>query len=164
MHHFRPDAMLREFALVTAIVFAGFVVGHLLVFILRAPWVNAEVLCAAVAAFLMMGLLWAFAHDLAARLVPHSFIFTVGAEADRPMSGYEALYFSFSTLTNCYGDIIPVSRAARTLALVEPTVGLFYVAVLISRLVSLYSGNQPAQPTDAQNPPVSNSVSSERMV
>jgi hypothetical protein len=151
--HFQPDAIPREFVLVTAIVFSGFVVVHLLVFILRAPWVNAEVLCAAVATFLMMGLLWAFAYILVARLVPNSFVFTVGSEANRSMTVLEALYFSFGTLTNYYGDIIPVSRAARTLAMVQATAGLFYMAVLISRLVSLYSGDRPAESTGAQNPP-----------
>src|SRR5262245_16659751 len=35
--HARPDAIPRAFVFVTGIVFAGFVVGHLLVFILRAP-------------------------------------------------------------------------------------------------------------------------------
>jgi hypothetical protein len=38
-----------------------------------------------------------------------------------------------------YGDITPVSRAARWLAALEAMTGLLYVAVLIARLVSLYS-------------------------
>ncbi len=151
--HFRPDAIPKVVTFVTAIVFAGFVVGHLLVFILRAPWVNAEVLSAAVSTFLMMGLLGAFAYELVERLVPDSFVFTVGSEANRSMARFEALYFSFGTLTNYYGDIIPVSRAARTLAMVQATAGLFYMAVLISRLVSLYSSNRPAGSTGAQIPP-----------
>jgi hypothetical protein len=126
---------------------------HLLVFVLRAPWVNTEVLCAAVSTFLMLGILGAFAYDLVARLVPHSFVFTVGSETNRSMTGFEALYFSFGTLTSYYGDIIPVSRAARTLAMVESTAGLFYIAVLIARLVSLYSRDQPTGSTGGQHLP-----------
>jgi ion channel len=38
-----------------------------------------------------------------------------------------------------YGDITPVSQAARWLAAMEAMTGLLYVAVLIARLVSLYS-------------------------
>jgi hypothetical protein len=147
--HFRPGAIPKEFTFVAGIMFAGFVVMHLLGFIVRAPWVNAEVLCAAVATFLMLGILGGFAFELVGLLVPHSFVFTVGSEANRSLTGFEALYFSFGTLTNYYGDIIPVSRAARTLALVEATAGLFYMAVLISRLVSLYSGTQPTSPLGA---------------
>lgn len=38
-----------------------------------------------------------------------------------------------------YGDITPVSRITRWLAAMEAMTGLLYVAVLIARLVSLYS-------------------------
>jgi hypothetical protein len=38
-----------------------------------------------------------------------------------------------------YGEITPVSQAARWLAAMEAMTGLLYVAVLIARLVSLYS-------------------------
>ena len=56
------------------------------------------------------------------------------------MDGFTALYFSFITLSTVgYGDIAPVSKAARMLAPMESVVGLFYVAVLISRLVAIYS-------------------------
>ena len=51
-----------------------------------------------------------------------------------------AFYFSFITLSTVgYGDITPVSRIARWLAAMEAMTGLLYVAVLIARLVSLYS-------------------------
>ena len=56
------------------------------------------------------------------------------------LGGFNAFYFSFMTLcTVGYGDITPVSRPARMLAVTEAVVGLFYVAVLISRLVAVYS-------------------------
>jgi hypothetical protein len=38
-----------------------------------------------------------------------------------------------------YGDIIPLSGVARMLAMVEAVFGMFYVTLLIARLVSLYS-------------------------
>jgi hypothetical protein len=38
-----------------------------------------------------------------------------------------------------YGDITPVSQVARWLPAMEAMTGLLYVAVLIARLVSLYS-------------------------
>jgi len=56
------------------------------------------------------------------------------------MKGFTGFYFSFITLTTVgYGDITPVSRAARWLASMEAMTGSLYVAVLIARLVSLYS-------------------------
>jgi hypothetical protein len=47
-------------------------------------------------------------------------------------------YFSFVTLTTVgYGDISPVSPAARTLAWVEAVTGQFYLAVIVAGLVSV---------------------------
>src|SRR5262245_39681319 len=88
--HTRPDAIPREFLLVAGILFIGFVVGHLSAFILRAPRVDSEVLYAAVATFLLLGMLGGFGFELVARLVPNSFTFTVGSEAGRSMDVFEA--------------------------------------------------------------------------
>jgi hypothetical protein len=49
------------------------------------------------------------------------------------------LYFSFATLTTLgYGDIVPVSAIARTLATLEAITGQLYLAVLVARLVGLH--------------------------
>ena len=46
------------------------------------------------------------------------------------------IYFSFITLTTLgYGDITPVSRMAKNLALLEAVWGQTYLAVLVARLV-----------------------------
>ncbi len=148
VHHFRPDVTPGVFRMAAAAVFIAFVAVHLLRFILRAPWVNSEVLSAAVATYLLLGLLWGFAYELTAVLDPKSFVFTLGEH--RSMIGFEALYFSFGTLTNYYGDIIPVSNTARMLAMTEATIGMFYVAVLIARLVALYA----SRPTPDTSKPV----------
>jgi hypothetical protein len=50
------------------------------------------------------------------------------------------LYFSFVTLTTVgYGDITPIGRAARALAMLEGLVGQLYPAIIIARFVSLPS-------------------------
>ena len=144
--HFRPDLIPADLSLVAAIVFVVFVIVHLLRFIMRAPRVNDEVLCAGLSTYLMLGVLWMFAYTLVARLVPGSFAFTDGPGPNRSMAGFEAMFFSFGTLTNInYGETIPVSRIARLLALAEATTSMFFVTVLIARLVSLYSENEPTQ-------------------
>ncbi len=163
MDHLRPDLLPRDLRLVASIVFVAFVIVHLLGFILRAPRVSADVLYAAISIYLMLAILWSFAYTLVARLVPGSFVFPVASDPHRSMGRFEALYFSLGTLTTVdYGDIIPVSNVARMLAMLEAITGVFYLAILIARLVSLYSSNQPGQSTGAQNPPPSNPVSAER--
>ncbi len=139
VNHWQADLMPPEVFLGAALLFLIFVVVHLLKFILRAPRVNSEILCAGVATYLMLGWLWAFAYTLVARLFPDSFAFTVGPASIRSMEGFISVYFSYATLTTVgYGDIIPVSSASRMLAMAESITGLFYVTLLIARMVALY--------------------------
>jgi hypothetical protein len=47
-------------------------------------------------------------------------------------------YFSFVTLTTVgYGDITPVTQAARTMACMDAVVGQFYIAVVMAELIGL---------------------------
>ena len=102
--------------------------------------VTVEVLCASIAAYLMLGLMWTVAYWLVDQVTPGgAFSFNTN-RGTQSMNGFTGFYFSFITLSTVgYGDITPVSRAARWLAAMEAMTGLLYVAVLIARLVSLYS-------------------------
>jgi hypothetical protein len=57
-NHVRPDVFPPEIFLAAGMVFFVFVIAHLLRFILRAPRVDANVLCAGISGYLMLGLLW----------------------------------------------------------------------------------------------------------
>src|SRR5712691_5681777 len=140
INHFRPDLVPPAVFLVGGLVLIIFVVSHLLRFILRAPSVTTEVLCASISAYLMLGLMWTMAYWLVDQLTPGgAFSFNTNA-GSRSMNGFNGFYFSFITLSTVgYGDITPVSRIARWLAAMEAMTGLLYVAVLIARLVALYS-------------------------
>jgi ion channel len=143
INQLRPDLVHPAVFLVCALVLLAFVIGHLLYFILRAPVVNTQVLCASIAAYLMLGLMWTVAYWLVDQLTPggaFSFNTNRGVQS---MNGFTGFYFSFITLSTVgYGDITPVSRAARWLAAMEAMTGLLYVAVLIARLVSIYSSTK----------------------
>src|SRR5205814_2377808 len=139
-NHFRPDLIPPPVFLTAGLILIAFVVANLLRFVLRAPSVNVEVLCASISAYLMLGLMWTVAYWLVAQLTPGgAFAFNTNA-GNQSMNGFTAFYFSFITLSTVgYGDITPVSRIARWLAATEAMTGLLYVAVLIARLVALYS-------------------------
>jgi hypothetical protein len=143
MNHLRPDMIPEAVFLIPAILFIMFVIAHMFGFIFRSPQVDSEVMCAGIAGYLLLALLWAFAYTLAAGLVPDSFVFSAGKASGNVMSGFIALYFSFVTLcTVGYGDIVPVSGTARAMAMMEAAVGVFYIATIISRLVALYSSKR----------------------
>lgn len=137
---FRPDLVHPAVFLICALLLLGFVIAHLLLFILRAPVVTVEVLCASVAAYLMLGLMWTVAYWLVDQVTPGGAFSFNTDRGVHSMNGFTGFYFSFITLSTVgYGDITPVSQAARWLAAMEAMTGLLYVAVLIARLVSLYS-------------------------
>jgi hypothetical protein len=138
VNHWQPGLVPDSFFLFPAILFCGFFVVCLLRFILRAPRVDSEVLCAGVAGYLMLGVLWSLTYIITGRLAGDSFAFTVGREG-QGMKGFTAIYYSFVTLTTVgYGDIVPVSGVARMVAMTESTTGTLYMAVMIARLVALY--------------------------
>ena len=93
----------------------------------------------AVVLYLLLGVLWAVAYQLLARLSPGAFAGPTDAGGELA----EWAYFSFVTLTTVgYGDITPVALGARSLAILEALVGQLYPAVIIARLVSLQVGSK----------------------
>jgi hypothetical protein len=145
LDHFQPGLVPANFTNVTSIVFVTFVIVHLFRFILRAPHVNTEVLCGGLATYLLMGILWSFLYLLASRLDPTAFAVKGEPGPHRPLVGFEALFVSFGTLSNVpYDEVSLVSKPARMLAMTQAMAGMFYVAVLIARLVSMYSSDEPA--------------------
>ena len=123
-----------------AMAFLLVIIASLLGFILRAKRVDADVLCAGISVYLILGLLWGQAYTLVAQVNPSAFSFSTRSGTATAMSGFTAMYFSFTTLmTVGYGNITPASDVARMLAMLEAMTGTFFVGVMIARLVSLYS-------------------------
>jgi hypothetical protein len=96
---------------------------------------DVNVLSAAVAAYLLLGVAWAVSFDVIERIIPGSF-----QGLDRQQWS-EFLYFSLETLTTLgYGDITPANPIAGIWATLEAACGVLYVAVLVSHLVAQVRG------------------------
>ena len=64
--------------------------------------------------------------------------------ADSQMSTF--LYFSMVTITSlAYGGIAPMNPYLRLIATLESMLGIFYVAVIVARLVSYFRSGDPAK-------------------
>ena len=99
--------------------------------------VNANRLVGAVCVYLLLGLIWALAYTLVSVSTPGAFTGFIPTAS--PGWDSEWVYFSFVTMTTLgYGDILPVSAAARTLAWLQAVVGQFYIAMLVAGLVGAY--------------------------
>ena len=125
------------------LMFLMFAVVDVLRHVLRAEEVTADKLCGAVCAYLLLGITWAIIYSIAELVQPGSFALSGSAAVGDGIGGREVLsrlnYYSFVTLTTLgYGDVTPVSAAARTFSWLEALVGQIYLAVLLARLVGLH--------------------------
>ena len=137
LNHVFPGSVSPYYFLVFGLAFVAFAVAVILRLLLRTRQVDTDLLCAGIVVYLLLGLLWSLAYVLLAQLAPGSFSFAL---AGSHMDGFNAFYFSFGTLSTVgFGDITPITKVARTLAVMEAVMGTFYLAILISRLVGMYS-------------------------
>jgi hypothetical protein len=97
--------------------------------------VTRDELYATGAAFTVVA--WAFAYVYAGAQViwPGSFVDYQGAGE---LDWFQMLFLSFTTLTSVgLSDVLPVLDHARSLVMVEQVAGVFYVALVVARLVGL---------------------------
>ena len=103
-------------------------------FAMGAREVASEHLYAALSAYLLAGIFFGLLYFVLEQTFPGTFTFT------GRFSETSAIYFSFVTLATLgYGDISPHGDVARGMAIIEGLGGQLFLAVLVARLVSLYS-------------------------
>jgi voltage-gated potassium channel len=124
-------------SLVIVIVFFAVAI---LSYVLGSGKVTWDKIYGAICAYLLLGFAWTFAYSLIEETQPGSFTFSASSVPHDIVSRVMQLrYFSFVTLATVgYGDIVPVSAAARTTALLEAMLGQFYLVALVGRLVGLH--------------------------
>ena len=152
----------------TYLAFFAYLAIEILRWTLRQHEVDAETIYGAVSVYLLMALIWGVAYYSIALLNPGSFHFpdedalgrvqaeraaALEASGELPESAEwteransasgTMMYYSFVTLTTLgYGDIYPVSDAARILGMLEATLGQLYLVILVARLVGLYTSQE----------------------
>jgi len=115
--------------------FLLYAVVAILFYLARQDKVTSDMIMAAASEYVLIGILWTFLYFMLETVYPGSFN-CPGAEAEP--SGF--LYYSFVTLTTTgYGDILLVSIQARSLAILEMITGQLYIAIMVARLVGLYT-------------------------
>jgi voltage-gated potassium channel Kch len=103
-------------------------------FAMRAREVDSEHIYAALSAYLLVGVFFGLFYWVIEQIAPDTFNASAG------FSRMSAMYFSFVTLATLgYGDIVPRSDVARGLTILEGVGGQLFLAVLVARLLSLYS-------------------------
>jgi hypothetical protein len=126
-------------------VLLGFTIALMFRHLFRAERVTWNTIAASLCIYLLMIVLWAELYSILALLDPMSFKIPPGADGVTEVRDFGgqgnamSLYYSLVTMTTLgYGDIVPVSPPARTLAGIQAVTGQLYIAVLVARLVGLH--------------------------
>jgi len=86
--------------------------------------------------YMLLGLIWAVIYMLLLTIDPQSFS---GVEVSTWQQGFSrVVYYSFVTLTTLgYGDVLPTKHVAEFFVYMEAIIGVFYMAIIVSSLISL---------------------------
>lgn len=128
----------------TNIVYFGLICVFLARYIFTTRRVTQEVIFAAMCFYMILAVLWAAIYTSLELFYGDAFMYQ-GQLAEEAGVGLDNLfqqmtYYSFVTLSTLgYGDIIPVHRVAQNWAIMEAMIGQFFIAVVMARLVSIYT-------------------------
>ena len=127
-----PLDLLGRLAIVAFLVF---VFGVLIRKILKATEVSGRVLVNVVSGYLLLGI------NVSILALGLSIMDPLAYNVDFEIasSGYDFLYYGFMTVNTVgYGDILPLSAPAKSLATIGSTCGLLYMAIVMAIIVSKY--------------------------
>jgi hypothetical protein len=110
--------------------------AYLLRYVFQPKIMTQDKLFGAAAAYLMLGVLWAYLYAIVGHYYPESYM--ILGQAGQ-LHYADALYFSMTVLTSTgFGDVTPLTRPARGLCMIEQVMGSLFLAILIARLAGVY--------------------------
>ena len=112
--------------------------------------INLHNVAGAGCVYLLLGIIWSQAYFFVNVIMPGSF--KGNLSLDMQIQSSDFVYYSFVTLTTLgYGDIMPLSATARSLAYMEAIFGQFYIAILVAGLVSIHITNKLREDIEKMN-------------
>ena len=136
---------LLEISFAVNVMFFALVVGKMIYEIARTPDVTMRVVLEAINCYLLIGLIFTLLVTFVIITDPDAYNFpwinTTNWNDVSHMS--ELLYYTFVTFTTLgYGDVVPQTAVARSLAILISVTGLLYIAIIIALLVGKFSSTQ----------------------
>lgn len=136
-----PSLEVDEISLAFNALFFAFVIYELLQKIFRTTEVNADLIYAAIAVYMLIGFFWGVVYVLLEFFMPESFTLRPGNDGHGLYSDFaqDLIYYSFVTLATLgYGDITSLSKPAKFFSVLEALIGQIYLTVLVARLVGMH--------------------------
>ncbi len=118
------------------LLFFIFVTITVLISVLKSAIIQRDTIYGGICVYLLIGLTYGMGFFLLDTILPGSFYPYPIDSINRMMTLSDHFYYSFYTLTTLgYGDVVPLTAAARTIAMFCVVSGVLYLAVLIAWLV-----------------------------
>jgi len=113
--------------------------SRILTVVLNAGQVTLDNIFASIVVYQLLGMFFGMIFTLIMLADPNAMQFSSTAPANFQLVRIDMIYFSFVTLATLgYGDIVPASSVARSIAVTEALVGQFYVAVVVALLIGAF--------------------------
>ena len=138
-------SILINISLVVNICYFILIVILIIHQIARAKTVTPQVIMESIVGYLLLGLAFSILIAFVCVMDPGAFSFKHLTEKIDPFISYASnyIYFAFVTLTTLgYGDVVPITPAAKSLSIFTSITGQMYVAIIIAALVSKYLGQR----------------------
>ena len=108
--------------------------------IFKTKIIDSHIISSAISIYVLIGIFWYLLFMFLLMIDPDSFDIR---NFNPEMVSIDMIYFSFTTLTTLgYGDITPVSYTAKMWSITEAMMGVMFLAVMISRVVSLFGSKK----------------------
>lgn len=129
-----PDVALIYYS--STLLFFVFVTIMVLISVLKSAVIQRDTIYGGICVYLLIGLTYGMGFYILDTILPGSFYPYPVDSINRMMTLSDHFYYSFYTLTTLgYGDVVPLTAAARTIAMFCVVSGVLYLAVLIAWLV-----------------------------
>ena len=138
-------SILNHVSFLSNILFFDLIVVLFILQIARAKTVTPQVIMESINGYLLLGMSFSILIALVSVIDPNAFSFKHLAGQMNPSISYVSnyIYFGFVTLSTLgYGDVVPLTPAAKSLAIFTSISGQMYVAIIIAALVSKYLGQK----------------------
>ena len=108
--------------------------------IFKTKIIDSHIISSAISIYVLVGIFWYLLFMFLLMIDPDSFDIR---NFNPEMVSIDMIYFSFTTLTTLgYGDITPLSYTAKMWSIPEAMMGVMFLAVMISRVVSLFGSKK----------------------
>jgi hypothetical protein len=131
-----PNPQLLVWTAALESIFYFFATGSLIAYMLQDQVATTDEFFAAGATFTLLAWAFAYAYVVCEALLPGSFAAAGSAALAR--TWMELLYLSVAVLSSVgLSDVYPVTPMARAIVMLESFAGVLYIALVVSRLISM---------------------------